>query len=242
LTSGAPGQRLNNTAAPAMTSRKTRANVMTLSLGANGWVSFRDVFELDGKPVRDREERLSRILRHVDPDSLEQAKKIAAESARYNLNSEALRVDRTINVPMTALLYLRGANQSRSSFSLGKPEKVGGVMCVTLRFTELSWPRLIHTNDDAPARGTFWIDMADGGRVVKTALLMESGNAGRTSVRSETAVTYSRIDKLDLWVPVTMDESYDILTTRQTVTGHAAYSDFKEFKVTTSDDVKDIIK
>jgi hypothetical protein len=217
--------------------RKTRANIMTISLGARGWVAFRDVFELDGRPVRDREERLSRVLQTVTTDSLDQARKIAAESARYNLNPETTRIDRTINVPMTALLYLRGANQTRSSFRLGKPERIGGVNCATLQFTERSVPRLIRTSDDAPAQGTFWIDMANGGRIVKTELGMESGS-GNQGVRSRAAVTYARVDKLDLWVPVVMDESYEVRTTRQLVTGRATYSDFREFKVTTSEDIK----
>jgi hypothetical protein len=238
LVVGGPAARQSPAVTPARATRKTRANMMTISLGANGWVSFRDVFELDGKPVRDRDERLSRILQKVDSDSLEQARKIAAESARYNLDAEALRVNRTTNVPMTALLFLRAANQSRSSFRLGKPERVGGVMCQTLQFTEQSWPRLIRTSDDAPAEGTFWIDMAGGGRIVKTELRMESGAARGQSVRTQTAVTYSHIDKLDLWVPTVMDEKYELFATRQTVTGHAVYSDFREFKVTTAENIK----
>jgi hypothetical protein len=217
--------------------RKTRANIITISLGAHGWVSFRDVFELDGRPVRGREERLARILQNVTPDSLEQARQIAAESGRYNLDPDTARVDRTINVPMTALFYLRAVNQPRSSFRLGKLERVAGVDCVTLQFTEQSRPRLIQTSDDAPAQGTFWIDMAGGGRIVKTELRMQSATRGQI-VRVQAAVTYSRVEKLDLWVPTAMDESYDLVSTRQLVTGHARYSDFREFKVNTSEVIK----
>jgi hypothetical protein len=35
-----------------------------------------------------------------------------------------------------------------------------------------------------------------------------------------------------------MNETYDLTGTRQTVTGHATYTDFREFKVTTSADIK----
>ena len=219
--------------------RNTRANIMTISLGAQGWVAFRDVFQVDGRPVRDREERLVRLLQHVTPDSLQQARQIAAESARYNLDPDTMHIDRTINVPTTALLFLRAANQSRSSFHLGKPERVGGVDCVTLQFDERTQPRLIRTSDDAAAHGTIWIDMANGGRVIKTEVRMQSGNQpGQSSVRSETTVTYAHVDKLDVWVPTVMDETYEVTATRQVVTGHATYSDFREFKVTTSADIK----
>jgi hypothetical protein len=229
-------RRPTNTAATTNT-RKTRANIMTISLGARGWVSFRDVFELDGRSVGDREERLSRILQNVTPDSLEQAQRIAAESARYNLDPDAVRIDRTINVPMTALLYARAANQPRSAFRLGKPERIAGVDCVTLQFVEQSRPRVIRTGDDVPAQGTFWIDMASGGRVVKTELRMDSGAASQI-VRARTAVTYTRVDRLDLWVPTLMEETYEHPATRQVLTGRARYTDFREFKVTTSEGIR----
>ena len=242
---GSPIQLRQNAAngtTSAPITRKTRANIMTISLGARGWVAFRDVFELDGRPVRDRVERLSRILQNVTPDSLAQARQIAAESARYNLDPETTRIDRTINVPMTALLFLRGANQDRSTFHLGKSERVNGIDCVALQFAERSAPRLIRTSDDAPAQGTIWIDMANGGRVVKTELAMDSGGMRMSAVRSRTTVTYAPVDKLNLWVPVAMNETYEVTATRQTLTGRASYSDFREFKVATSTDVKDIIK
>src|SRR5262249_28043174 len=47
-----------NSGQAAPITRKTRANIMTISLGARGWVAFRDVFEVDGRRVGDREERL----------------------------------------------------------------------------------------------------------------------------------------------------------------------------------------
>jgi hypothetical protein len=220
--------------------RNTRANVMTIDLGPKGWVAFRDVFQVDGRAVRDREERFARVLQNVTPDSLEQARRIAAESARYNLDPDTTRIDRTINVPMTALLFLRAANQSRSSFHLGKSERVGGVECVTLHFTERTLPRLIHTADDAPAEGTFWLDMANGGRIVKTEIRIQSVRMLTGPVRSQTTVTYARVDKLDVWVPTVMDETYEVAACcpRQAVTGHATYSDFHEFKVTTTESIK----
>lgn len=229
---------INRGAPTATLTRKTRANVMTISLGERGWVSFRDVFEMDGQPVRDRVERLSRILQTVDPQSLEQARQIADESARYNLDPEGVRLDRTINVPMTALHFLRAANQPRSVFRLGKPERIAGVDCVTLQFVEQGLPRLIRTSDEAAAQGTFWIDMAGGGRVLKTELRLQSAGAAGQSVRSQITVTYGRVSRLELWVPVAMDETYYLAATGQVVDGHAIYSDFREFKVTTAEGIK----
>lgn len=216
--------------------RTTRAYMLSLNLGSLGWVTYRDVFELDGRPVRDHEDRLSRLLPSVTQHSLQQAQAISAESARYNLSPEKYRISRTLNVPLAALIYLRRANQSHSKFRLGKPELVAGIRCIPVQFTERSSPRLIGTVDDAPAHGTFWTD--DTGRVIKTDLRLESEAGRGEPVHAQIVVAYSRVDKLDLWLPAKMDETYMFVATAQMMSGHAAYSDFREFKITTSEDIK----
>ena len=41
---------------------RTRSDVLVIANDATGWVVFRDVFEVDGKPLRDRDERLEKLL------------------------------------------------------------------------------------------------------------------------------------------------------------------------------------
>jgi hypothetical protein len=230
------GPRLSSGAATL--TRRTRAYMFSVSLGKLGWVAFRDVFELDGRQVRGRDERLSAILANVTPDSLEQARKIASESARYNLNPRNMRINRTLNVPLAALIYLRPDNQARSEFRLGKIDNINGVTCVALHFRERVQPRLIGTNDDAPAQGTFWIDTAAGGRLVKSQLQIDSAVRREQMLRSQIDVTYSPVGNFDIWLPTRMDESYVFLVGGEQLTAHASYSDFREFKVTTSEDIK----
>ncbi len=222
----------------ATLTRRTRAYMFSISLGRLGWVAFRDVFELDGRQVRGREERLSRLLQNVTPDSLEQARKIASESARYNLNPRNTRINRTLNVPLAALIYLRSANQSRSDFRLGKIDRINGVTCVAVHFRERAQPRLIGTNDGAAAQGTFWIDTAANGRLVKSQLQIDSAVKRDQVLRSQISVTYSPVERFDIWLPTRMDESYVFLVGGEQLTAHADYSEFREFKVTTSEDIK----
>jgi hypothetical protein len=231
-----PGPRLSSGAATL--TRRTRAYIFSVSLGTLGWVAFRDVFELDGRQVRGRDERLSAILANVTPDSLEQARKIASESARYNLNPRNMRINRTLNVPLAALIYLRRANQSRSGFRLGRTDNINGVTCVALHFREQAQPRLIGTNDGAPAQGTFWIDTAAGGRLVKSQLQIDSAVKREQMLRSQINVTYSPVEKFDIWLPTKMDESYVFPVSGEQLTAQATYSGFREFKVTTSEDIK----
>src|SRR5262249_42642953 len=70
-----------------------------------GWahpVEFRDVFEVDGAPVRDREERLAKLFLTPSQQRLAQIEAIVKESARYNSG----RVQRTMNTPMLPLQFL----------------------------------------------------------------------------------------------------------------------------------------
>src|SRR6185369_10086956 len=48
-------------------------------------VAFRDVLEVDGVPVRDRQQRLARLFLNASPDAMTQATRIGDEGARYNL-------------------------------------------------------------------------------------------------------------------------------------------------------------
>src|SRR4030095_1201890 len=67
---------------------------------ADRYVELRDVFEVDGQAIRDRHARLEELLR--DPPATMRIGASITESARYNIGS----VQRTINTPLMALLFL----------------------------------------------------------------------------------------------------------------------------------------
>ena len=81
------------------------------------WLQFRDVFEVDGKPIRDRDERLHKLFVESTPGSIRQADQIQAEGARYNIGP----ITRTMNVPILALMFLDQANQSRFTYERARP-------------------------------------------------------------------------------------------------------------------------
>jgi hypothetical protein len=71
------------------------------------WMQFRDVFEVDGKPVRDRTERLTKLFLQPSASMQRQVDDIAAASARYNIGD----VNRNINLPVFALTVLEPHNR-----------------------------------------------------------------------------------------------------------------------------------
>ena len=69
--------------------RRLRSDFLLVSVStAQDWVPFRDVFEVDAQPIRDREQRLSRLFLNPSPDSLQQANRIQEESARLRALAE----------------------------------------------------------------------------------------------------------------------------------------------------------
>src|SRR5215470_10221904 len=82
--------------------------------GAEAWMQFRDVFEVDGRGLRDRNDRLAKLFLQPSKSTAEQAEKIVRESARYNIGD----IERTINLPMLALTVLDRGLQPNFQFRM----------------------------------------------------------------------------------------------------------------------------
>jgi hypothetical protein len=200
--------------------RVLRSDLLLVNSGRAGWLCYRDVFEVDGKPVRDRSDRLMELFQHPSPDGIDQAEKIRQEGARFNIGG----ITRTINDPTMALPFLERNNQMRSEFEAGGSETVSKVRADVLRFQERFVPRMIRTADESAASGRFWIDAQ--GRILRTELLVSSED-----MRGAVTVDYGPQPKLaGLWVPTRMTEKYAINTTR-TIDCLATYSNFRRFDV-----------
>ena len=61
--------------------------LMVKSPETSALVPFRDVLEVDGQPVRDREARLAKLFLGAPADVMAQAERIGDEGARYNLGN-----------------------------------------------------------------------------------------------------------------------------------------------------------
>jgi hypothetical protein len=219
------------------TARRLRSDLAVILNDTHGWVEFRDVFEVDGKPVRDRQDRIVALFAQPTANAFEQARRVVAESSRFNLVPVGLRFERSINLPMAALLYLTAGNQARSTFRSAGTDKVGGRRTVVLRFTETAQPRMIGTADDAAARGTFWVD-PETGIVLKSEFMLRS-RGGASDVTATIRVEYAEDRRLQLWLPHLMEEEYVIGGTgpAATLTGRAVYSNARKFEVVTDEAV-----
>jgi hypothetical protein len=200
--------------------------------GADDWLQYRDVFEVDGQRVRERTERLPALLADPSASAAAQVERIRKTSAQYNLGT----IERDVNVPVLAMRFLTAENQPRFKFTRAAdrsaaaahiaPDTSGAFRVTTemwaIDYEEVRRPTLIHTlaNKDLPAHGRFWID-PDTGRVLITEL-----RAGNKNVRGAIDVSYQSEPLLDLLVPVEMREEY-FDRSGSHITGVATYGRFR---------------
>lgn len=209
--------------------------------GEASWMEFRDVFEVDGRPIRERNERLLKMFLEPSPSAAGQISRILNESARFNIGD----IQRNVNTPIFPLQFLEAANQPRFKFKqtsdrrpktltaaapadaafrvstevwvIAYDEKQSGTMIKTARMKDL------------PSRGRFWIEPASG-RVLMSELIAEN-----REVRATIDVSFQSEPLLGLLVPVEMRERYARNQTHSLVEGRATYGKFRQFQVNTDE-------
>ena len=203
------------------------SDFLLVQVPGQGWLPFRDVFERDGKQVRNREERLAALFLGGSRTALDQARAIMDESARYNIGN----VSRNINVPTLPLPFLTSLHKGRFTFKSVKGDN--GDPGEVIEFKETERPTYITTtgNRDLPVNGKFWVDARDG-TVLRTEL-----RAVDTSVEAHIVVNYELDAGTGLRVPARMEERYRRGRDPYEVRGVATYSRFRRFQVSTSEEI-----
>jgi hypothetical protein len=193
------------------------------------WQQFRDVFEVDGKPVRDRAERLAKLFLQPSPTVQQQVEAIVTESARYNIGG----VNRNVNLPTLALAALEPENRAWFTFTGSRKKDSPAGPTWELEYREERMGTLIRTAGDQsmPSRGRFLVEGATG-RVLSSELVAES-----PQLRAQIDVTYAAEPALGMLVPREMREKY-VTKSGNTIEGRATYSNFRRYKVTTEEKVK----
>lgn len=210
----------------ARQSRRLRSDVLLVRPGdTKEWMCFRDVFEVDGKPLRDRDDRLKRLFLDPSLKAVSQLQAIKDESARYNLGP----VIRNLNVPLFPLVILEPETLLRFRFKFGKKQESDGVERWRIDYEELIRPTIVTTIDDedVPINGWFLIDPMTGA-------IIESRLVGDTSRgRAELVVKYRRDPDLGFWVPAEMTEYYRSAAYIPLADSRATYGNFRRFQVKT---------
>ena len=200
-----------------------RSDYMLVQLGdGGGWLPFRDVFEVKGSKVRDREDRLVKLFLSGKEDRFDIGATIMQESTRYNLGP----ITRTINIPTLALMFLHPRVNERFVFSDDGEEMLGPRLVRRASYKEVAKPTLIKTTKgrDLALSGHVWFDQSSG-VVMKTDML-----AMDPIVYASVTVSYRLDDVAKIWVPEKMEEYYKAQHAVDEILATATYSNVRTFQ------------
>ena len=219
--------------------RELVSDLLIAKLEKSGlWLQFRDVFDVDGVPVRDRSERLMKLFLQPAGSPNDQLGDILRESARYNIGN----IERNVNTPLFTLFFLDPRYQPRFRFFRSKDRNPALAAAAAasglptdawvVRFEERQKQTVLHntqTNGDLPTHGRFWIDAATG-QVLMTELVAED-----RTLRATINVRF-RAEPLDgMLLPMHMRERYEGRRNKSLIEGWATYDKFRQFTVNTDE-------
>ena len=199
--------------------------------GSERHFGFRDVFAVNDRPVRARQERLTELFLDRSASVDRRIERIVADSARYNIGD----IERNINTPTMALLFLSAAYKDGFEFrrgtdtttSLRIDEPGRGLGLWVVDYEETGRTTVIRGRDDQrlPVRGRYWIEPATG-RVFLSELVLDAD-----SLEALITVRYAANDTLGHFVPVEMRERYRNRLSASLIEGTATYTRFRRFQV-----------
>ena len=198
-----------------------KSDYLLVQLGGDGegFMPFRDTYEVKGRKLRERDDRLLKLFTSNDKSRFEKAAALSSDSAKHNLGNVA----RTINIPMLAMMFLHPRVNERFEFTDGGEETMAGRILRKVVYREAARPTLIKTTRgrDLALTGLMWVDPFSG-TVVKTEL-----NAADPAVRCQVIVTFRRDEALDLWVPDKMEEYYKAALAVDDILATATYTNLR---------------
>lgn len=221
-------QRADSSTRPAQTRTLVSDVALVYADAIHGWLGFRDVIDVDGRRIADRDDRLARVLMGAE-GRFDEARRLSDESARFNVGP----IERNFNVPTTALFFFLSQNLDRFKFAA---RTVADDSTWGIAFRETGKPTLIRTPDfeSVPTSGTIWVRPADG-VVVRTVLevdVMMRHLKPPKRGKGQIDVRYRLVDPVGMWLPASMEESFEATQKDawDKVTGHAEYTNYRTFQ------------
>jgi hypothetical protein len=228
----APGPRRHQT---GIRRRQLLSDLLLLQPTGDTWIGYRDVAEVDGKPVRNRTVRVERLFLSDPKKGRQQLQRIATESARYNLGPS-----RNINLPTFPLQLLQPGNLSRFEWTAAGTSEEDSADCTLIAYRELGNVTMVRTDGgfNVPMTGQFCIE-PDTGRVWRATVRFRQPLA---DVDAAFEVRFRSISESDVLAPEGAWEwslSHEPGLGRPLITeGVATYSNVRRFNVTTEEQFK----
>ena len=208
--------------------RTLRSDVLIVKSGSLAPQLFRDVIDVDGKPVRDREKRVAKLFLEGTRPDLDQWKRVASEGARYNIGTKRRAFDGwwiTMALLRRQPAAASGVRYARTGEGFRLDEEPTSSRPAT-RGPLQGFPLFAH------------IDAAIGpdGEVRRSKLLLDNP---QHPVRFTAEVEYSNNSELRLLLPTEVREQFERFQRRgdDRLEVSSFYSQCRQFQVSTEERV-----
>ena len=191
------------------------------------WLFFRDVLEVNRKPIPNQQERLTNLFISPSLANWELVRGIAQADRQYHIPGSTPSL---IN-PLIVVALLDRSYWPRLQFRLGKQDEDAGPGVWILEFAELPSDKEEPLVASVPCRARAWVEVKTG-RILKTELRVSMGG-GTSSNRT----TFRFDEALRVVVPVEMKTTWFAFG-REEVSGTAKYSNYRQFSVKTEESLK----
>jgi len=185
-------------------------------------MTFRDIREVDGKPVGDQKDRITRLFLEPFENAVRRAQEIHRDGLRHSVDTGR------VMDPLTVIGYLQPAYQANFRVSRGGMARNLGPYIREITLTPLegrrdSQGRVMVAGKTLLKPARAWV-AEDTGAVVKTELRSGFG------ARAETTTTTFGMDPT-LQMPVPLEMRDEVPRGRDDFIGIAKYSKFRRFVV-----------
>jgi len=195
--------------------------------GGAGWLGYRDVLKVDGRPTRRTGPSLRTLLAVQNSEATDRARALLIAGATYNLGAP-----RTINLPSLPLEFLHPRNASRLTLATEQPAGATSGACggQRLDLVESHRPTLIQRpqGGDMPSRLSAWVE-PDSGRLCRADVRTRDASGGESGFEAMVSVYFGYDAAVDLSVPTRMNEEFYIPPLGRG-TSEAIYRDYRRFK------------
>ena len=182
--------------------------------------TFRDVLEVDGRPVRDQQARITQLFLEPFASAVKRAEEIEVASFR-----QSLRRGRLVD-PLQTIAYLQAFYQPQWEFTVASADSRAGAEVIELNFTQITpaGQSLI------PLRGKALVTEQTG-RVIRTELTAGSGSNVRV-----TTTEFAFNAALGIDVPVRLRDEMPVSGGDEFI-GTAEYANFRRFQVRAEEEI-----
>ncbi len=196
--------------------------------GGAGWLGYRDVIRVNGRPLRRRGgPSLADLLSVTDTIAGDRARALLIASAAHNLGAP-----RTINLPSLPLEMLHPRHEPQFTITAFSPraESIGGCRGQRLDLSETARPTLVQrpAGGDMSSRISAWIEERSG-RLCRAEVTTRDAAAGAGDFETVVAVDFGHDEAVGLTVPVKMREVFYVPPQGRGA-GEASYTKYRRFK------------